>query len=52
VSLAVKTDEASNPIEVRLFGSNAVVSKADPIAYLIEQAWRRWRCKVFRAGNH
>jgi hypothetical protein len=37
-SLAVEADEALNPVEVRLLGADAVVSKADPIAYLIEQA--------------
>jgi hypothetical protein len=52
VSLAVETDEASNPIDVRLLGADAVMAKADSIAYLVEQASGRWRCGVFRAGCH
>jgi hypothetical protein len=52
VSLAVETDEASNPIDVRMLGADAVMAKADSIAYLIEQASGRWRCRVFRTGVH
>jgi hypothetical protein len=52
VLLAVETDEAFSPIDVRLFGADAVVSKADPIAYLIKQARRWWRCRDFRAADH
>ena len=38
MSLAVETDEASNPVDIRLFSADAVMPKADPIADLIEQA--------------
>src|SRR5450759_3725431 len=50
--LAVKTDEAFNPVDVSLFSADAVMPKADPVAYLIEQARGRRRCRVFRADSH
>jgi hypothetical protein len=52
MSLAVAPDEAFNPIDVRLLGADAVMPKADPIAYLIEQARRRRRCGDVRADTH
>ena len=37
VTLAVKPDEASNPIEIRLLCADAVVLEADLVADTVEQ---------------
>ena len=50
--LAVKTDEAFNPVDVSLFSADTVMPKADPVAYLAEQARGRRRYGVFRADSH
>ena len=45
VALAVEQDVAPNPGDVRLLGFQAVVSRADGLAYAVEQAWcpgREW----------
>ena len=50
VALAVKMDEASNPVQIGLLGPQAVVFQADLEAYALEQGNRRaartWRYSV------
>jgi hypothetical protein len=41
MALAVKDNEASNPGDVRLLGSPAVVPQADGVSDAIEEPWRR-----------
>jgi hypothetical protein len=44
VTLTVKEDEASDPLQIRLLGSDAVVTQADHFAYLVEQPWLGRNC--------
>jgi hypothetical protein len=41
MALAMKNDEASNPVAVRLLGTDAVVLEPDPVADPVEQGNRR-----------
>jgi hypothetical protein len=37
MALVVEEDEAANPVDVRLLGSDGIVPQADRVAELIEQ---------------
>jgi len=43
VALAMKNDEASNPVAVRLLGPEAVMLEPDPVADAVEQRSGRFR---------
>jgi len=46
VLLAREEDEETDPVDVRLFRSLAVMQSPDPIAHLLEQAWWAPLCRA------
>ena len=50
MALAVKMDVASNPVDIRLLGADAVMLQPDPMANLVEQTCRM-RNRVHRMSD-
>ena len=51
MAIAVEADVAANPVDIRLFGADAVVLEAYAGAHELEQAWRGRSIGAWRMGR-
>ena len=48
VAVAVETDKAFDPVDVRLLDAQAVMLEADDVPHPVEESWRRWGIAAVR----